>query len=103
MREPRVVTGKRTMAYMAISLTFTAGVLFLCYTLINIHPVHGRTLNAVLADELFAQWPLGRVLSFITIFSEGALLLVAAQTGFVDGPRVMSNMAIDSWFPHRFS
>ncbi|MEK7850608.1 MAG: amino acid permease, partial [Deltaproteobacteria bacterium] len=34
---------------------------------------------------------------------EGALLLVAAQAGFVDGPRVMANMAIDSWFPHRFA
>ncbi|HEX8960091.1 MAG TPA: amino acid permease, partial [Geobacteraceae bacterium] len=46
---------------------------------------------------------MGNAIAFITIFSEGALLLVAAQTGFVDGPRVMSNMAIDSWFPHRFA
>src|SRR6185369_2994086 len=30
-------------------------------------------------------------------------LLVAAQTGFVDGPRVMANMAVDSWLPHRFA
>lgn len=29
--------------------------------------------------------------------------MVAAQTGFIDGPRVMANMAIDSWFPHRFA
>ena len=28
---------------------------------------------------------------------------MAAQTGFIDGPRVMSNMAVDSWFPHRFA
>ena len=39
----------------------------------------------------------------VTIFSEGALLFVAAQTGFVDGPRVMANMAVDYWFPHRFA
>ena len=26
-----------------------------------------------------------------------------AQAGFVDGPRVMANMAVDSWFPHRFA
>jgi len=57
----------------------------------------------VLADTLFGNWPMGNWISFITIFSEGALLLVAAQAGFVDGPRVMSNMAIDSWFPHRFA
>jgi amino acid transporter len=103
MREPRVQTGKRTMIYMATSLAFTAGILFLCYSLVGVRPVEGKTLNAVLADTLFGSWPMGNWVSFITIFSEGALLLVAAQAGFVDGPRVMSNMAIDSWFPHRFA
>ena len=103
MREPRVKTGKRTMVYMATSLAFTAGMLFLCYALMGVQPVEGKTLNAVLADGLFAHWPMGSSLAFVTIFSEGALLLLAAQTGFVDGPRVMSNMAVDSWFPHRFA
>jgi len=60
-------------------------------------------LDAVLAAELYGDWPLGVVLAFVTIFSEGALLLVAAQAGFTDGPRVMANMAVDSWLPHRFS
>ncbi len=103
MREPRVQTGKRTMIYMAASLAFTAGTLFLCYALLNVKPVEGKTLNAVIADNLFAHWGMGKLIAFITIFSEGALLLVAAQTGFVDGPRVMANMAVDSWFPHRFA
>lgn len=103
MREPRVQTGKRTMLYMATSLAFTAGILFICYSLVGVKPVEGKTLNAVLADGLFADWPMGKAIAFITIFSEGALLLVAAQTGFVDGPRVMSNMAVDSWLPHRFA
>jgi hypothetical protein len=103
MREPRVQTGKRTMLYMATSLAFTAGVLFFCYSLVGVTPVAGKTLNAVLADGLFGSWPMGSWISFITIFSEGALLLVAAQAGFVDGPRVMANMAVDSWFPHRFA
>jgi len=103
MREPRVQTGKRTMVYMATSLAFTAGMLFLCYSLMGVQPVEGKTLNAVLADGLFAHWPMGKSIAFVTIFSEGALLLLAAQTGFVDGPRVMSNMAVDSWFPHRFA
>ena len=61
------------------------------------------TLNAVLADTLFGKWSFGHVLALVTIVSEGALLLVAAQTGFIDGPRVMANMAVDSWFPHRFA
>ena len=103
LREPRVHTGKKTMAYMAGSLAFTAGGILLCYLLIGVRPVDGRTLNAVLADGVFSGWSIGGILAFITIFSEGALLLVGAQTGFVDGPRVMANMAADYWFPHRFA
>ncbi|HEX9078790.1 MAG TPA: APC family permease [Desulfuromonadaceae bacterium] len=103
MREPRVQTGKRTMLYMATSLAFTASLILLCYLFLALKPVEGKTLNAVLADALFSKWPMGGAIAFITIFSEGALLLVAAQAGFVDGPRVMSNMAIDSWLPHRFA
>ncbi|MGA2914965.1 MAG: amino acid permease [Sedimentisphaerales bacterium] len=103
MREPKVQTGKRTMLYMATSLALTAGGLFLCYLIWEVRPLSGRTLNAILADSLFANWRLGHWIAFITIFSEGALLLVAAQTGFVDAPRVMANMAVDSWLPHRFA
>ena len=47
--------------------------------------------------------PFGELLALITILSEGALLFVAAQTGFIDGPRVMANMAIDSWLPRSFA
>ncbi len=103
LREPRVHTGKRTMLYMAASLAFTAGGILICYLLLGVRPVAGRTLNAVLAEGVFSGWSIGGAFALITIFSEGALLLVAAQTGFVDGPRVMANMAVDYWFPHRFA
>lgn len=103
MREPKVKTGKKTMMYMAISLALVAGALYLCYFLVDIQPVEGQTLNAVLANTLFGGSSLGYLLAFIIIFSEGILLFVAAQTGFLDGPRVMANMAVDSWFPKRFS
>lgn len=103
MREPKVQTGKRTMAYMASSLALTAGGLFICYLLWRVVPVPGKTLNAILATSMFGNWPLGNTLALVTILSEGALLLVAAQAGFIDGPRVMSNMAIDSWLPRRFA
>ena len=103
MREPKVRTGKRTMAYMAISLAVLSGGLFACYLLWNVRPVPGQTLNAVLANSVFSTWPLGGLLALITIFSEAALLCVAAQTGFIDGPRVMANMAIDSWLPRSFA
>jgi amino acid transporter len=103
MREPRVQTGKRTMIYLATSLAITAGGLLVCYLLFRIRPEEGRTLNAILSAEIFRNWPFGHWIAMVTILSEGALLIVAAQTGFIDGPRVMSNMAIDSWLPRRFA
>lgn len=103
IREPKVPNGKRTMVYMALSLAIMAGGLIICYLFFNIKPSEGRTLNAILADAVFSKWPLGGTIALITIFSEGALLMVAAQAGFIDGPRVMANMAIDQWFPRRFA
>jgi hypothetical protein len=103
MREPRVHNGKRTMVYLSTSLALTAGGILVCYLLLGVGPVAGKTLNAVLAGQVFGGWSFGGILAIVTIFAEGALLLVAAQTGFVDGPRVMSNMAVDYWFPHRFA
>jgi amino acid transporter len=103
MREPRVKTGKRTMMYMATSLALVAGALFLCYFLLDIQPVKGQTLNAVLATQLFSGWPAGFWIAAVIIFSEGLILFVAAQTGFIGGPRVMANMAVDSWFPKKFA
>jgi K+ transporter len=35
--------------------------------------------------------------------SAGALLFIAAETGFLDGPRVLANMALDRWMPARFA
>jgi amino acid transporter len=103
LREPRVATAKKTMFYMAGSLSFTAGGLLLNYLLNQVHMVPGRTLNAVLIEGFTSSWRGGHALFLITMISEGALLIVAAQTGFVDGPRVMANMAIDRWLPRRFT
>lgn len=108
MREPKVETGKRTMTLMAFSLALTAGGLILAYLLIHARPVAGKTMNAVLADRFaggFDVGGLGLGASFVLIIlvSEALLLFVAAQAGFIDGPRVMANMAVDSYMPHRFS
>ncbi len=103
MREPRVRNGKKTMLYMAVSLAITASGILVCYLLWNISPVEGKTLNAVLADTVFGEWGSGKVIAFITLLSEGAILFVAAQTGFVGGPQIMSVMAVDSWLPRRFA
>jgi amino acid transporter len=103
MREPRVRTGKRTMIYMASSLAITASGLLLCYLLWRVAPVPGKTLNAVLVERVTRGLPFGHAFSVATLFAEGMLLIVAAQAGFLDGPRVLANMAVDSWVPHRFA
>lgn len=107
MREPRVATAKRTMLYMAVSLAFTAGGLMVVYLLHEIQAVEGKTMNQVLTEAFVRETGLdalglGATFLWITIVSEGALLSVAAQAGFIDGPRVLANMSHDSYFPHWF-
>ena len=105
LREPRVETGKRTMRYMGISLAVTVAGLLLCYLLAGVGSQPDKTLNAVLFERLTRGWPGATGLGFVvvTLASEAALLFVAAQTGFLDGPRVLANMALDRWFPTRFA
>jgi hypothetical protein len=38
----------------------------------------------------------------VVLALEAGLLFVAANTGFLGGPAVLSNMAADSWVPHQF-
>ncbi len=107
LREPRAQTGKKTMLLMASSLAFTAGGILVGYLLVDVHAEPGRTLNAVLIEQLTSGWhfggvAVGRAFLFFSLLSAGALLFVAAQTGFLDGPRVLASMAVDSWVPHRF-
>jgi amino acid transporter len=108
MREPRVRTAKRTMVLMATSLALTAGGIVLSYLLVHAQPEEGKTMNAVLLERVagnwtFGGWHFGSQFVIASLLSEGALLFVAAQAGFLDGPRVMANMATDSWLPHRFA
>jgi len=103
LRDPKVVTGKRTMNYMAFSLAFMAGGLILGYLLYRVQFQPGKTLNAVLLQNVAGNWPAGQAFILITLVSEALILVVAAQTGFIDGPRVLSNMATDGWMPSRFA
>jgi amino acid transporter len=108
MREPKVQTARRTMTYMAFSLAFTAAGIMVLYLLFHAAPEEGKTMNAVLLERFAGGWslagvPIGRGFVVVTLMAEAALLVVAAQAGFIDGPRVMANMATDSWLPHRFA
>jgi len=107
LAEPRVPAGKVTMFYMASSLAFTAGGIILLYMLWHAQPVEGQTLNAVVFGSVIDHLGLGSafarhaLLATVLAFEAG-LLLVGAQTGFLDGPAVLSNMAADSWVPRHF-
>lgn len=104
LREPKVRTGKRTMRYMAISLAITVMGLMIAYLLYRVVPQTGKTLNAVLFETMTRGWGRGgTVFVLVTLLSEAALLFIAAQAGFLDGPRVLANMALDRWFPTKFS
>ena len=103
LREPRVKTARVTMIYMAISLAAMASGLLMCYLLVGVQHVEGQTLNAVLASRISADWPGGHAFTVVTLLAEGALLVVAAQAGFLGGPRVLANMALDGWVPRRFA
>jgi amino acid transporter len=137
IREPRVHNAKKTMRYMALSLSFVAGGLIVAYLLLDIRPAAppsdlvaaGRasaqshpdgppseapaegaekTMNYLLTEKFVGDSGLGRhwlgvAFVIITLVSEGALLVVGAQAGFIDGPRVLGYMAHDSWAPRWFS
>jgi amino acid transporter len=106
LREPVVRTGKLTMFYMAASLAFTASGIILLYLLWNATPVEGQTLNAVVFGSILGSMGLSegasRAALTVVLVTEAGLLFVAANTGFLGGPRVLSNMAADSWLPHQF-
>jgi amino acid transporter len=108
MREPKVRTAKRTMGLMATSLAITAGGIILAYLLVHAVPNNHETMNAVMIRSVtdgwhIGGWNAGKLFLYVALFSEAGLLVIAAQAGFVDGPRVMANMAVDSWMPHRFA
>ncbi len=102
MRSPKVKTAKRTMSYMALSLAFTAAGILLCYLLLNTPVVPGKTMNAAFLEQVAGKFSWGPTFIITAILSEALLLVVAAQAGFIDGPRVLANMAVDGWVPRRF-
>jgi amino acid transporter len=105
LQEPRVATGRKTMIYMGVSLAFMVGGLLLMYQFYSTLPKEGTTMNAVLFAQITESWPpaVSHGFVWLSMFSAAALLFIAAQTGFLDGPRVLASMAVDRWFPARFA
>ena len=102
LAEPRVRTGKWTMLYMAISLSFTASGILLLYLLWNVHPTYGKTLNAVAFGSILHNFPYKDLWLTFILITEAGLLFLGANTGFLGGSAVLANMAIDGWVPRRF-
>jgi hypothetical protein len=104
LRDPKVKTAHKTMRYIAISLAVTVLGIIISYLLFEVKHVPGKTLNAVFLEKMTTDWGTwGTAFVLVTLVSESVLLFIAAQTGFLDGPRVLSNMALDRWFPTRFA
>lgn len=106
LAEPRIRTGRLTLLYVALTLAFTAGGLILLYSLWEIQPVSGQTLNATVFGAIFARLgfhggAIGASMS-LTLGLEAAILLVAANAMLIFAPTLLANMASDSWLPHQF-
>jgi len=90
---------------MAVSLAFVASGIILLYLLWGVRPVEGQTLNAVVFRSITERWMVGGhsvgggIVTAVLVFEAG-LLFVAANTGFLGGPAVLANMALDEWAPH---
>jgi len=79
----------------------------LLYLLWDATHIPGQTLNAVVFKSIIDHLDLGGKLindgALIgVLILEAGLLFVAANTGFLGGPAVLSNMAADSWVPRQF-
>jgi amino acid transporter len=105
LREPKIQTARKTMRYMAWSLSITVIGLMLAYIFLDVNDTPGKTMNAVLFESITASWGgvAGNSFVLVTLLSEAVLLFIAAQTGFLDGPRVLANMALDNWLPKKFA
>ena len=105
LRDPKVKTATRTMNYMAVSLAVTVAGLMIAYLLFHVGHVPGQNAQRGPLRKHDVRMGAGARSAFVlvTLISEAVLLFVAAQTGFLDGPRVLSNMALDRWAPTRFA
>lgn len=105
IQEPRVKNAKTTMTYMAIALAIAVSGLVVSYLIYHVQAVPGMTLNGVLLHKIGAEMGpvLGQTFATVTLLGEAAILIMAAQSGFLDGPRVLASMAADNWIPSKFT
>jgi amino acid transporter len=104
LRESKVRTSKRAMLLVAGVPALVIAVILLGYVQYGVRPENDRMLNAVLFERIaaaFAGAPpaLAVLLVGAPLVAEALLLIVAAQTGFTDGPRTLAALARDRFMP----
>ncbi|MFT3917479.1 MAG: APC family permease [Anaeromyxobacteraceae bacterium] len=106
LREPKVRSARRTMALVAGIPALIITVILAAFVLYGVAPEGDRPMNAILLQHVSAILPEGpwRTLAVsVPLAAEAALLLMAAQTGFVDGPRILGALATDRFLPKRLT
>ncbi|ABC80754.1 APC family permease [Anaeromyxobacter dehalogenans] len=106
LREPKVRTARRTMLLLAGVPALLIAVILAGYLAFDVRPAPGTPMNAALFERVAAGLgggAAGRLAVAIPLLAEAALLLLAAQTGFVDGPRILGALATDRYLPRRLS
>jgi amino acid transporter len=108
LREPKVRSARRTMLLLVGIPGVIIGAILLDYLLYDVRPAGAKTLNAVLFERFASDVgasgrPLRFVLTTLPLVAEAILLVQAAQTGFVDGPRILGALSTDRLAPRRFA
>jgi amino acid transporter len=108
LREPKVRNARRTMILVAGVPAAVLAAIFVNYLLCDVRPEGTKTMNAVLFDRLAGDLGVSgsaaRVaLTTVPLLAEAVLLLMAAQTGFVFGPRILGVLATDRLVPRRLA
>lgn len=106
LREPKVRSARRTMLLLAGVPALLIAVILGGYLLYDVRPAPGVPMNAALFERAAAglgDGLPGRLAVAVPLLAEAALLVMAAQTGFVDGPRILGALATDRYLPRRLS
>jgi amino acid transporter len=104
LREPKARTSKRAMLLVAGVPALIIAVIVLGYVAYGVLPEGDKVLNAVLFERIAAQFAGARgamplLLVAAPLVAEALVLVVAAQTGFSDGPRTLAALARDRFVP----
>ncbi|MFL5303406.1 MAG: APC family permease [Anaeromyxobacteraceae bacterium] len=104
LRDPKVQSARKTMLLVAGIPAVIIGVILTAFVLYDVRPEADQPMNAILFERvsrLFGDGLASRLAVTIPLASEAALLVMAAQTGFVDGPRILGALATDRFLPRR--